>query len=62
MAARWQRYWRSTFKAGDTDNQRHARGIDRDAHMGCLEAGGNTYAVLGSGADTCYPKENPLSV
>ena len=35
-----------------------ARGIDRDAHMGCLEAGGNTYAVLGSGADTCYPKEN----
>lgn len=26
--------------------------------MGCLEAGGNTYAVLGSGADTCYPKEN----
>lgn len=35
-----------------------ARGIDRDAHMGCLEAGGNTYAVLGSGADTCYPNEN----
>ena len=23
-----------------------ARGIDRDAHMGCLEAGGNTYAAV----------------
>ncbi len=32
--------------------------VSSDAHMGCLEAGGNTYAVLGSGADTCYPKEN----
>ena len=41
-----------------TSEVREARGIDRDAHMGCLEAGGNTYAVLGSGADTCYPKEN----
>ena len=39
-----------------------ARGIDRDAHMGCPEAGGNTYAVLGSGADTCYPEREPLSV
>ncbi len=35
-----------------------ARGIDRDAHLGCLEALGNTYAVLGSGVDVCYPKEN----
>lgn len=35
-----------------------ARGIDRDSHMGALEANGKTYAVLGCGADVCYPKEN----
>lgn len=35
-----------------------ARGIDRDAHLGCLEASGDTFAVLGSGVDICYPKEN----
>ncbi len=35
-----------------------ARGIDRDAHLGCVEASGITYAVLGSGVDVCYPKEN----
>ena len=35
-----------------------ARGIDRDAHQGALEGGGETYAVLGCGVDICYPKEN----
>lgn len=35
-----------------------ARGIDRDAHIGALNAKGKTYAVLGSGVDVCYPKEN----
>ena len=35
-----------------------ARGIDRDAHQGTLDGGGNTYAVLGCGVDICYPKEN----
>lgn len=35
-----------------------ARGIDKDAHQGALEGGGDTYAVLGCGVNICYPKEN----
>lgn len=35
-----------------------ARGIDSCAHYGALKYGGNTVAVLGCGADICYPKEN----
>ena len=35
-----------------------ARGIDRDAHQGALEGGGDTYAVLGCGVNICYPREN----
>ena len=32
-----------------------AWGIDGKAHEGALERGGDTYAVLGSGVDVCYP-------
>jgi len=32
-----------------------AKGIDGDAHKGALAGGGETYAVLGSGVDVCYP-------
>ena len=35
-----------------------AKGIDSFAHIGTLKAKGKTIAVLGSGLDNIYPKEN----
>ena len=45
-------------RAGWTTVSGLARGIDAAAHQGCLAAGGHAVAVLGSGIDVCYPKEN----
>ncbi len=35
-----------------------ARGIDTIAHITSIENGGKTIAVLGTGIEYCYPKEN----
>jgi len=35
-----------------------AQGIDSASHWGCIEAGGFTVAVLGTGIDRIYPKSN----
>ena len=49
------RFARSLARAGVQVISGMARGIDSWAHIGALEEGGKTFAVLGSGVDVCYP-------
>lgn len=58
-AKRWTRKLSGTLaKNGFTIVSGMAEGIDTQAHWGCLEAGGQTIAVLGTGTDVTYPPRN----
>ena len=49
---------RDMVRMGLTHVSGMARGIDAASHAGALEGGGDTVAVLGTGVDTPYPREN----
>ena len=51
---------KSIASAGWTVVSGLARGIDTAAHLGALDAAGNTLAVLGSGIDVWYPASNRI--
>ena len=57
---RWVSYelGRKLAECGCTVISGMAEGIDTQAHLGCLDRGGNTIAVLGTGVNICFPKSN----
>ena len=53
--------WRFAFELAEkniTIVSGLALGIDAQAHSGCLEAGGKTIAVMGTGIDCIYPRRH----
>lgn len=56
---RWTRKLSAALaKNGFTVVSGMAKGVDSEAHRSCLEAGGRTIAVFGTGVDVVYPAEN----
>jgi len=56
---RWTRKLASALtQAGFTVVSGLAEGVDTEAHHSCLQAGGRTIAVLGTGVDVVYPWKN----
>ena len=53
-----ERLTRELVEKGVTHVSGMARGIDAFSHRGALAGGGATVAVLGTGVDTPYPREN----
>lgn len=53
-----EKFSKELSKEGITIVSGLARGIDTFAHVGALSSFGKTIAVLGSGIDIVYPKEN----
>lgn len=49
---------RDLGKSGVTVISGLAEGVDTSAHTGCLESGGKTIAIIGSGHNRIYPKSN----
>ena len=56
---RWTRRISAVLaKSGFTIVSGMAAGIDTEAHIGCLEAGGRTLAIFGTHLDKVYPEQN----
>ncbi|MGB1925020.1 MAG: DNA-processing protein DprA [Rubripirellula sp.] len=56
--AQAKRFARELSESGITVVSGLARGIDGESHQSCMDAGGTTVAVLGSGLANIYPPEH----